>query len=611
MEFFLLLVPFAERKGRERSQMRNNVKQCYYITKYLFGHSRALVIFSFIWAVVAAIPAVLSKLLVKWILDAFTLEASRAFRIIWLTAGFLVFYEALNAVFTHLIFPLLKKRAYQSMLKQILKKAVEIDISCYDTPKVYQSLEWAKTAIDTATFSTLDTLGLFITNMTKLIFLFAVFVHFNMVYLLFALVAFCLIYGMNRISATLSAKMMQETMEYNRMARYCNRVFTSVKHAKELRLYHVGRVIMKKFASAYSEKLNVSKRYLRKIATLEFLSVTVPGYLISEFCLALVLGYQIICCQTGTLGDFTLIYSGIDTILAALFSIVGPVMGGLARNVPSITHLQKFFALQPEIRDGDHVPTGREHRLDVRDVVFSYGNSGKPVFNGLNLIIPPRGKVAIVGANGSGKSTLIKLLLRLYDVKHGSIKLDGVDICSYRVQAYRALFSCIFQNPQTYALSVGENIAMDATWDENQMKRVVTAANFLWDEPTEELLRKPIFKYFDAKGLILSGGQSQQIVLARLFYHGGEILIMDEPSASLDPASEYAFNRRVVQEFSNRTILLVTHRLSAVKDMDIIYFLQDGQVVEVGTHRELLELNGAYSAMWRTQAERFTLQSGY
>ena len=143
------------------------------------------------------------------------------------------------------------------------------------------------------------------------------------------------------------------------------------------------------------------------------------------------------------------------------------------------------------------------------------------------------------------------------------------------------------------------------------MKRVVTAANFLWDEPTEELLRKPIFKYFDAKGLILSGGQSQQIVLARLFYHGGEILIMDEPSASLDPASEYAFNRRVVQEFSNRTILLVTHRLSAVKDMDIIYFLQDGQVVEVGTHRELLELNGAYSAMWRTQAERFTLQSGY
>jgi ATP-binding cassette subfamily B protein len=250
--------------------------------------------------------------------------------------------------------------------------------------------------------------------------------------------------------------------------------------------------------------------------------------------------------------------------------------------------------------------------LHFDKVSFHYPGQERMVFDGLDLTIPIGRCTAIVGVNGAGKTTLVKLLARLYEPTAGTVRLNGVDIRSYPVDAWRAKLAVIFQDFARYEMSAADNVAFGAIGhraDRRGIRAVLEAVGL--HEMLDALPRgidTPLARHL-TDGTELSGGQWQRVALARAlfaFRHGSEILVLDEPTASLDVRAEASFFQEFTEVARGATTLLISHRFSTVRQADLIVVLEDGRVTEQGSHQKLLSLQGRYAHLFRLQAHRFT-----
>ena len=194
--------------------------------------------------------------------------------------------------------------------------------------------------------------------------------------------------------------------------------------------------------------------------------------------------------------------------------------------------------------------------------------------------------------------------MRLYDPTEGSILMDGVDIKNFNIKEYRQKFSTIFQDYQLFAVKLSENVFMRKTDEKDN----AVAAEYLRQsrlEGFEDKIENVVTKEFDKDGIVFSGGQSQKVAIARALAKDGSLMIMDEASASLDPISEAEIYEMVMQGFSDKTFIVISHRLSAIQGMDNIYFLENGEIVEHGKHKQLIKQQGKYAQMYNVQAEKY------
>jgi ATP-binding cassette subfamily B protein len=259
------------------------------------------------------------------------------------------------------------------------------------------------------------------------------------------------------------------------------------------------------------------------------------------------------------------------------------------------------------------LPTGT---IEFDNVSFRYRGQQRMIFDGLNLTIPVGRCTALVGVNGAGKTTLVKLLARLHEPTDGAIRVDGVDIRDYPVQAWRARLGVIFQDFARYEVSVADNVAfgaVDHIDDRAGVRSVVEAVGLA--EAVDALPRgldTPLARHL-AGGGDLSGGQWQRIALARALFalrHGSPVLVLDEPTASLDVRAEAGFFREFTELARGATTLLISHRFSTVRQADLIVVLEQGLVTEQGSHEELMARDGRYAHLFRLQADRFTDAAG-
>ena len=246
--------------------------------------------------------------------------------------------------------------------------------------------------------------------------------------------------------------------------------------------------------------------------------------------------------------------------------------------------------------------------IKFQNVTFSYPNGHIPVFNGLSFDLRKGEKLALVGENGSGKTTLIKLLLRLYEPTSGCILLDGVDIRHYEKEEYKKLFGAIFQDFVKYYLTTRINIAVGNIENVGNDQKIEEAAELsLADEVVKDLLNgydQELGKRFK-KGAELSGGQWQKIALARAYMSEAPIIILDEPTSALDARAEYEVFQRFIGLTKGRTSIIISHRFSTVRMADRILVLNNGEVLELGTHEELMENGNLYSELFELQAEGY------
>ena len=395
--------------------------------------------------------------------------------------------------------------------------------------------------------------------------------------------------------------------QMQRQSYYLSSLLTGETSAKEIRLFNLGNLFQNRFS-----KIRV-KLYKEKIAIAFKQSVTSFGnQIVLSILMLVVYSFIIYRAFQGiiTVGDLVIYYEAINRARDAFSGLINSI-SNLYKNNLFLSNLFEFLDLQPTIVEPPQpllVPKPMKQGIVFDKVNFQYGTTTRQALKNINLTIKPGETVALVGENGSGKTTLIKLLCRLYDPTEGNITIDGIDIHDFEIADLRKQISVIFQDYVKYDLTARENIWLgniEVSPDENEIYKAASKSGA--DKVIQSLPYKydtVLGKLFD-EGEQLSIGQWQKIALARAFLRDSQVIILDEPSSALDPKAEYKIFQQFRQLLQDRTAIFISHRLSTVTMADWIYVLEQGSIIESGTHKQLLRLGGTYARMFETQAQNY------
>ncbi|HTZ17018.1 MAG TPA: ABC transporter ATP-binding protein [Dissulfurispiraceae bacterium] len=392
--------------------------------------------------------------------------------------------------------------------------------------------------------------------------------------------------------------------ETERKAWYYHWVLTDPGHAKEIRLFNIGPFFKERFRAIRQElregKLALSaRRSIIDLVTQIFATAAIFGTF-AFICREAVTG-------TVTLGGLVMYYLGFQSGLSFLQAILRGLAGLYEDNL-FLTGLYEFLDLRPAIKppaQPQPVPQATDRGINIRGVTFAYPGMSTEALKDIDLSLAPGQVIALVGRNGSGKTTLIKLLCRLYDPGRGRIEIEGTDIRQLDPVAWRREISVVLQDYIHYSLTARENICVGDIDRVPAQDEVVRAAV----QSGADLLIRSLPQGYDTmlgrgfqEGLELSTGEWQKVAIARAFLRNARIVVLDEPSSSLDPLAEAELFSKFRKIMEGRSAILISHRFSTVKMADYIYVMDEGRIIEQGTHDDLMNQNGSYSLMYRTQA---------
>ncbi len=388
-----------------------------------------------------------------------------------------------------------------------------------------------------------------------------------------------------------------------RRANYYNQVLTGSENAAELRLFGLGDYFRQKYGELRVTlrkqrlQLAIKQRIAELFATLAALILTL---LVFVWMIWRVLkGF-------GTLGDLVLFYQifnlGQNLIRDFLQNI-----GRIYANSLFMNDLFEFLALEAKVVSPEN-PVAFPQKLEVgitfENVTFGYQTSKRFALKNFDLFIPAGKIVAIVGSNGAGKSTLLKLLCRFYDVEKGKIKFDGINIKEFSLEDLRRKITVLFQTPVHYSVTARQNIAFGNVAGENDEGEISSAAE---DAGADEIIERLPKKYeqilgnWFKEGTELSVGEWQRVALARAFLRAAPLILLDEPTSAMDSWAETEWLKRFLRKSQNHTVVIITHRFTTAKQADLIYVMEKGEIVESGSHEELLLQNGLYAESWHEQ----------
>lgn len=303
-------------------------------------------------------------------------------------------------------------------------------------------------------------------------------------------------------------------------------------------------------------------------------------------------------------------YIGASSSLFTGISDLMNVLGRMMENGNFLEEVYEFLDISNTMYQGSLTTekrTDRQYEIEFRDVSFRYPGTEQYVLRHINMKFLVGSKLAVVGMNGSGKTTFIKLLCRLYDPVEGEILLNGIDIRKYRYDDYRNLFSVVFQDFQLFSLPLGENLAGSRQVSFSQAEECLKKAGFHnWKQVMKEGLQTCLYRDLEEQGVEVSGGEAQKIAIARALYKDAPFMILDEPTAALDPVAEAEVFQRFHEIAGDRTAVYISHRLSSCKFCHRIAVFHEGTVVQQGSHEELVaDTEGMYYRLWSAQAKYY------
>ncbi len=392
--------------------------------------------------------------------------------------------------------------------------------------------------------------------------------------------------------------------QLDRRTSYLDWMMTNVAHAKELRLNRIGPFLRDQYRAGRKE-IRQGEIYIEQARLGTEFITSMLGAAVFIGASALLLQQSL---QHGRpIGDVVLFV----LLLRRAESSGKEFVGNVSKIVDDHLYLRKLFeflSVKPGIHAPDQphaLPDKLSTGLVVDNISFRYDEAPSDALNGVSMKIEPGQIVALVGENGSGKTTLIKLLTRLYDPSTGSISLDGTDIREFEPDEYRRLMSVIFQDYAVYAETVEDNIRfgdIDLPFDQQKIidaARSAGAASFI--EKLPNAYQTPLTKLFD-NGQDLSIGQWQRLALARSFYPNSKFIILDEPTSAVDPKAEFELFEDFRAHLKGRGALIISHRLSTIRQADYTYYLESGRIVEEGQHDDLISAKGKYAELFQKQA---------
>lgn len=491
--------------------------------------------------------------------------------------------------------------------KKLFKVAGNADLQCYENPEFYNKYTMALDNTSNRIMQVFcNTCGIFGQAYRVVFLLIAMFNidKFSAVFLLFPLIGnFIFATRLNR----LNQKVYKESTKFNRVIQYVMRTLHLQNYSKEMRLTNVYDVIQNEHKQAIDSSIEIIDKYSFKRGFLDWIKGVFMFSLIFEGVLAYT-AYKAIVVGSVSLAGLTVMVGVMSSAAWGIINLCNSITNN-QNECFYVQNAQDFIAHKPAIpenSDGIDAPNEIES-IEFKNVYFSY-KKDKPNLKNISFKLEGKKIYAFVGQNGAGKTTVVKLILRLYDVDEGEILLNGINIKEYNLSQYRKLFSAAFQDYRVIADSVLNNITMGADVKEPEKAAVDALKKVdLYDKVAtlENGINTVLTKEFDETGAVLSGGQYQKLACARAIVQNRPAMIFDEPTSALDPIAEYHLFDTIMKESFGKTTVFISHRLSSVKQADCVLMFKNGELTEMGSHKQLMENNSDYATMYSHQADSY------
>lgn len=578
-----------------------------YFIRLMFSISPLFVVTDLIWGVIQFLPPrLISVLGMKRVIDI--VESGERLERIWgaviVIAVVLGVSHLLSWLYREFYWNIAREKLSMGLSEKLYSKARSLDLSQYDDPTFYNNFILT---IETSSDNIQNLLGLvrhYIASLISFVAIGSVLLTIDPLCLAIILAVVLTFLPLSRKVGALQMGRRKDNAALHRRSDYFQRIFYLQEYTKEVRMHGIRPLLIDRYNDAAQAVVDNQRKYWKKIAFfggVQEFGIQTLGFL---FLLPLYLGYCVLVKKSLSAGDFVASFNGAYQIAMSVNFLTVWALSAFSERGKMIEKYREFLSTEPKLSDGtESAPCAAPETIEIKDLSFTYPGNDTPTLRDVNLTIRPYEKIALVGYNGAGKTTLTNLLLRLYDPTEGSITIGGQDIRAVSRESHIDRFAAVFQDFQTYACTIGENVALDKDPDADRVLQSLEKTTFrkpLPDGVDTELLRE-----FSDSGVMLSGGESQKMAVARAFYKNCPYVILDEPSANLDPIAEYELNRAMLEGAAHKTVIFISHRLSTTVGADRIYVMENGRIVESGSHAELMAKDGTYAYMFRLQAKKY------
>lgn len=488
--------------------------------------------------------------------------------------------------------------------EQMMDKTSRMDLSFFDSAKMGDKVRHARSNFLTMmnmSWLVFDIISAFI-NVVATLIIVCTYKWWLGIVTLMLLIPFML-YNKKRTERKL--QMEEEQLRDNRKKDYYRDVFFNDNVQFEVKLNNIGSYFIGKYKETWRKlyKINKTEDVKHNIINTLIMIVNVS----SEFLVLTVSVLDVVNKHIG-IGDLQYNLSMVSRLRSQSQLLMNKVNKFLNDNTRLI-ELQEFMDIEPEVEKSGTLKPSNNPKIEFCNVSFRYPNAEQYVLKDCSFTIDPHEKIGLIGLNGAGKSTIIKLMFRFYDPEKGCIKLDGIDLKEYDIYAVRKVFGVLFQDYVTYCLPLREIIALsdfDERFNDEKLKKAcdISGASEVikdWENGYDSVLGR----YYADNGKDLSGGQWQLVGLARAYFKDSEYMILDEPSAALDPISEDRIFEQLYHLSEGKSSVTISHRLSNTTLADKILVIGDGHIIEQGSHFELLKQNGKYAELFNLQASKY------
>lgn len=563
---------------------------------------------------IAALLLWMGKVVVDRVTATFATEIDWIYLLVPMFVLILVrILEALIDSSNQLVSFMVTERVQNEAQSQLLHKATSLDIAFFESPKFYDRLHQARQHIGFLNSSVVQVIGL----VREIVTLGAMFGLLSVLHPLAIVVLFITVSPRIVFEGYSGVKSFELDLELTRNSRltgYFHSLLLKRENIKEIRIFGLHEYFIRKYFEYRELAIRAAMRlsiHLLKFETL--LDV------IAMVGICLIWIYAVYKTSNGnmTIGDLYMVFGAAQTCRSTIESLL-MIGGSVFENSLYLTRFFELLDLEPSTVDGAlhpprlkspyKLPSHTQEGIAFRNVSFRYPGTNELILRNVSFEIPARKKLAIVGENGAGKTTLIKLIARFYDPVEGTVTLDGVDYRDYDLDDMRRNITVVFQDFARYDISVADNIGVGKVEHLHDMERIQVAAR---KGGAHDIATKLPNQYETVlgrtfeEGVDLSGGEWQNIAISRAFMSDAQLFMLDEPTAALDAFKEAEIYERFSHLTENRTVVLVSHRFSTVRMADLIIVVEDGRIIENGSHDELIRLNGKYRKMFDAQAERY------
>lgn len=499
----------------------------------------------------------------------------------------------------------------------LMEKSKKLDLECYDDPEFYNKYTRALGQADSGMISFIDNFSAVMDRLFYITTVIAIVSTLDPVLVIFGVVCVFTLFFFYKKSSQYRYDTSVLITNDTRCANYSKRIHYLPEYAKEIRTSNISKILVDNYIAAKKNVQNTIRKRSRRISSITLADEGIRIFML-QFVTMLYLVFRI---RQGRLdaSSFVALFLATMQISMELFNFVNCIneFYKLSLYTDDLIYILNYKS-NIELPDNPGAGTVKIETIKLlatNKVGFSYDGK-KSVLHNIDFKVSKGEHIALVGYNGAGKTSLVKLLLRLYDPNSGEVLLNGENLKQIDINSYRNKFGIVFQDHLFYALTVAENVLMKRVVTNQERQRVVEALkkSQLYDDVASfpNGIDTILTKEFDENGVVLSGGQAQKLSLARIFAQSDkEIFILDEASGAMDPISESKVNKSILEFCKDKILILISHRLSICKDMSKIYVIDNGEIIESGSHSELMRQGGLYSKMYSIQLENYKLSGDY